>query len=195
MSAGPSAFRRVLRRARMPLLALASTAAVAGCGSEGISVSKSNPYYAGAVLFRDHCSGCHTLDAVGAEGSATSVRDRLRNQGPNFNVRRETVENVLYAIRNGGFSGQIMPQNVVVGQEAQEVAQFLAHYAGTKAPQIPSVSVSLPGQGAGASGATGSRGATGATAKTGARGTAGATGTTGAAGGAHRASAGRRGRS
>jgi hypothetical protein len=40
---------------------------------------------------------------------------------------------VLYAIENGGFSGAIMPQNIVVGQDAQEVAQFVAHYAGASA--------------------------------------------------------------
>jgi Cytochrome C oxidase, cbb3-type, subunit III len=114
---------------------------VSACGTQGVSVPRSSPYYRGAVLFKEHCSGCHTLSVVGAEGSATNVKDRLRNQGPNFNVRHETVENVLYAIRNGGFSGVIMPQNVVVGEEAQEVAKFLAAYAGTKAPKVPSVEI------------------------------------------------------
>jgi hypothetical protein len=40
------------------------------------------------------------------------------------------VAQVLYAIRNGGFSGAIMPQNVVVGADAQAVAHFLARYSG-----------------------------------------------------------------
>lgn len=117
---------------------------------------KSSPYYNGAVLFKQHCSGCHTLSVVGAEGSATAIVDRLRNQGPNFNLRKETVQTVLYAIRNGGFSGQIMPQNLVVGKEAEEVARFLAHYAGRLAPKVPSVEISLPGEGTAAgSGSTG----------------------------------------
>jgi cytochrome c551 len=90
--------------------------AMVACGSQGVSVPASSPYHSGAVLFAEHCSGCHTLTAVGAEGSATNVKDRLRNQGPNFDVRHETVENVLYAIRNGGFSGVIMPQNIVLGE-------------------------------------------------------------------------------
>ena len=37
---------------------------------------------------------------------------------------------MLYAIRNGGFSGAIMPQNIVTGAQAQEVAAFVAKYAG-----------------------------------------------------------------
>ena len=45
---------------------------------------------------------------------------------------------MLYAIRNGGFSGAIMPQNIVVGDDAQEVAQFLAKYSGLQAPKVPS---------------------------------------------------------
>jgi hypothetical protein len=39
---------------------------------------------------------------------------------------------VLYAIRNGGFSGAIMPANIVVGQKARDVALFLERYAGAK---------------------------------------------------------------
>jgi hypothetical protein len=40
---------------------------------------------------------------------------------------------VLFAIRNGGFSGAIMPANIVVGEEAEAVADFLAKYSGQKA--------------------------------------------------------------
>lgn len=117
--------------------ALAAAAALSACGTEGIQLSKSNPDYAGAVIFRDHCSGCHTLGVVGAEGSATSIQNRVRTNAPNFNYRKETVEQVLYALRNGGFSGEVMPENVVVGQQAQEVAQFLSKYSGLQAPKEP----------------------------------------------------------
>jgi mono/diheme cytochrome c family protein len=117
--------------------------ALSACGSQGISVSKSSPYYKGAVLFRDHCSGCHTLSVVGAQGSATSIKNRVRTNGPNFNIRKENVEQVLYAIRNGGFSGAIMPENVVVGQNAQDIARFLAAYSGRQAQHVPSVNITL----------------------------------------------------
>src|ERR1700686_4943169 len=124
--------------------ALLAAALVAGaCGSGGIQVSKSSPYYRGAVLFRDHCSGCHTLGVVGAQGSATSIKNRLRTNGPNFNTRKENVEQVLYAIRNGGFSGAIMPENIVVGDEAQTLASFLAQYAGRQSQKVPSVNITL----------------------------------------------------
>jgi len=117
----------------LPLAALG----ISACGTQGISLSKSNPDYSGAVIFRDHCSGCHTLGVVGAEGSATSIQNRVKTNAPNFNYRKETVEEVLYAIRNGGFSGDVMPENVVVGQQAQQVAEFLSKYSGLKAPTEP----------------------------------------------------------
>src|SRR6185312_11814183 len=94
---------------------LAAAVALGACGSQGISVAKSSPYRRGAVLFRDHCSGCHTLGVVGAQGSASSIKNRIKVNGPNFNIRKENVEQVLYAIRNGGFSGAIMPENIVLG--------------------------------------------------------------------------------
>ena len=107
--------------------ALAAAAVLAACGSEGIQLSESDPNYEGAVLFAERCSGCHTLEAAGSVGSANRA---LRNQGPNLDEREESVEDVLLAIRNGGFSGAIMPQNIVVGDEADAVAAFVAEYAG-----------------------------------------------------------------
>jgi mono/diheme cytochrome c family protein len=125
------------RRLLTVVVALASVASLSACGSREIGVAKSSPDYEGARLFADRCSGCHTLDKVGAEGSATKVRDRERVDGPNFNVRKEQVSQVLYAIENGGFSGAIMPENIVVGSEARAVARFLAKYSGTQAKRPP----------------------------------------------------------
>jgi mono/diheme cytochrome c family protein len=126
---------RVRKRIRSTLAILLVGAASAGCGSQGIQISSSSPYHHGAVLFRDHCSGCHTLSVVGAQGSATLIKNRVSTNGPNFNIRKENVEQVLYAIRNGGFSGAIMPENIVLGEDAKAVAKFLAQYSGRKAPK------------------------------------------------------------
>ena len=37
---------------------------------------------------------------------------------------------MLYAIRNGGFSSGPMPQNILTGEDAQKVAEFVAEYSG-----------------------------------------------------------------
>jgi len=115
-------------------------AVVTACGTERIRVPQSSPLHEGAVLFSQRCSGCHTLSYAATNGSATDVRTRELTNGPNFNVRCERpVARVLYAIENGGFSGAIMPQNVVVGQDARDVAQFVSKYAGSKAAKVPGV--------------------------------------------------------
>jgi mono/diheme cytochrome c family protein len=117
------------RPRRLLLIAAAIAAAgAAACGEQGISVPPQQR--SAADLFVQHCSGCHTLKQAGTHGSATNVRTREYKDGPNFNQRTETKNCVLFAIRNGGFSGAVMPANVVVGQDAQKVAEFLAKYAG-----------------------------------------------------------------
>jgi mono/diheme cytochrome c family protein len=128
------------RRALAAASILAIGLGVTACGSEGIEkqVQDDQPDVArGADLFAERCSGCHTMDVVGAQGGATLVTDRERVDGPNFNVRKENKDSVLYAIRNGGFSGAIMPENIVVGKDANDVAAFLAKYAGQKSSPSP----------------------------------------------------------
>jgi mono/diheme cytochrome c family protein len=116
--------------------ALAAAAAIGllacGFGKQDISVSKDDPTYNGAVLFATHCSGCHTLSAAGTQGTGNRGE---RTQGPNLDQRTETYEDALFAIQNGGFSGAIMPQNIVVGKEAEEVARFVAEHAGSEAEE------------------------------------------------------------
>ena len=131
-------FGRMRRLVRVLVLSSASIAVAAlasACGTERISVPKTSSLYQGAVLFNQRCSGCHTLSYAAANGSAPNIRTAQAISGPNFNVRCERpVTRVLYAIENGGFSGAYMPQNVVVGQDAVDVAKFVSKYAGAKAP-------------------------------------------------------------
>jgi mono/diheme cytochrome c family protein len=124
--------------ARRVLIAACIAAAAslgAGCGSSSVKLAKDDPNHAGAVTFAERCGSCHTLDVAGTQGSATDVSDRENVDGPNFNERKEKVEDVLYAIENGGFSGAIMPENIATGAEARQIAEFLAKYAGPGAPK------------------------------------------------------------
>jgi mono/diheme cytochrome c family protein len=125
--------------------AMAAVAFLVGaCGTQKISVPKSDPTYsadvAAATLFNQRCGGCHTLSYAGTHGSGQNPRTYEAINGPNFNERCERpVERVLYAIENGGFSGAYMPQNIVVGKQAHEVAMFVARFAGRDAPAVPGV--------------------------------------------------------
>src|SRR3712207_6788773 len=107
---------------------LACAAFGAGCGNKIEAAEKGGPIRHGAELFNERCAGCHSIDAADSYGSKAAGQGQSggeRTDGPNFNVRKETREDVLYAIRNGGFSGAIMPANIVVGKDAEDVALFL----------------------------------------------------------------------
>jgi len=117
--------------------ALAVSVSVAACGEQKIQVAADSPQRHAAEVFKQRCAGCHTFRAAGTRGSAANIRTRERTDGPNFNVRHECVQRVLYAIQNGGFSGAIMPANIVVGRDATEVAEFVARYAGQGAGSRP----------------------------------------------------------
>ena len=113
------------------VLALAA-ALLAACGGEIDVPEDDRTAHRGAVLFNERCSGCHSLEAANAYGSKPEgqLQGGERSNGPDFNVRKESRDDVLFAIRNGGFSGAIMPANIVVGEDAEAVADFLSEYSG-----------------------------------------------------------------
>jgi mono/diheme cytochrome c family protein len=115
---------------------LAAVAVLAGCGGEIEVPEEQTAAFGGAKLFNERCSGCHSLDVANAYGSKATgqIEGGERTNGPNFNVREVSREDALFAIRNGGFSGAIMPANIVVGRDAELVAEFLARYSGGKGP-------------------------------------------------------------
>jgi mono/diheme cytochrome c family protein len=114
------------------IFCVAAAALAAGCGGEITVPEDERTARQGAELFYERCSGCHSLDAANSYGSKPpgALQGGEPTNGPNFNVRRESKDDVLFAIRNGGFSGGIMPANIVVGDDAEAVADFLAEYSG-----------------------------------------------------------------
>jgi mono/diheme cytochrome c family protein len=111
---------------------LLGAAVAAGCGGDIEVPASDQTAHRGAVLFYERCSGCHTFKAANAYGSKPEgqLQPGERTNGPNFNTRKVSRDDALFAIRNGGFSGAIMPANVVTGKEAEEVADFLSKYSG-----------------------------------------------------------------
>lgn len=112
------------------MLAAAALLGVSGCAQGEIDVDAANKD--GAILFNERCSGCHTFSRANSYGSKPEgqLAGGERTNGPNFNTRRVSKDDALFAIRNGGFSGAIMPANIVVGEDAEKVADFLDKYSG-----------------------------------------------------------------
>ena len=124
---------RIRARRGLYAVAVAALLGVSGCAQGEIDVNEANRE--GAVLFNERCSGCHTLDRANSYGSKPEgqLAGGERTNGPNFNVRKVNREDALYAIRNGGFSGAIIPANIVMGEDAEKVAEFLDKYSGADA--------------------------------------------------------------
>jgi mono/diheme cytochrome c family protein len=75
----------------------------------------------GKELFIQNCKSCHTLAAVQAHGVT----------GPNLDeLGGLDKQRVLNAIKRGGTGDGRMPANILQGQNAQDVAGWLAQVAG-----------------------------------------------------------------
>jgi mono/diheme cytochrome c family protein len=75
----------------------------------------------GRGVFAERCATCHTLAAANAVGKV----------GPNLDQLRPPKALLLDAIKKGRARGQgQMPANLVDGQQAQEVADFVSKVAG-----------------------------------------------------------------
>ena len=107
------------------------------------------------------CPACNPFTrlaakALSAAGTQGSGNRSLRVQGPNLDQREISYEDALFAIHNGGASGAVMPQNIVVGDDAEEVARFIGDYSGTQVEDSPRPSPEGSGQDSGTGGAAGS---------------------------------------
>ena len=127
--------RSVSSRLATLALVVVSAVAIGACGEQGIQLAEDDPNYEGAELFQQNCAGCHTLSVAGTQGSATDPNGREYVDGPNFDQRKVDREQVLYAIANGGFSSGPMPQDILVGEDAEKVADFLAANSGSQVPE------------------------------------------------------------
>ena len=114
--------KRAIRSLAAALLAAAASRAVVVSGGRRSKTAapSSSPSAAPAAT---------RSKPAGTRGSISGERPT----GPNLDKRKLTKDEALFAIRNGGFSGAIMPQNIVVGKDAEAVAEFLAKYAGSEA--------------------------------------------------------------
>jgi cytochrome c5 len=116
----------------LPLLMLTGNHHNANAQVGGIKLTASEK--TGRELFGEHCGVCHTLAAANAAGKV----------GPNLDILKPAQSVVLHTINNGclpnppkgsteGCLGQgVMPADVVQGQDAQNVAAFVAKVAGNE---------------------------------------------------------------
>lgn len=100
----------------------------------GVSVPAS--LQEGKELFETNCGTCHTLAAAGTEGNFGPNLDvLLYPQGPPTDESAETgvKQRVLAAVENGIDGAQTpgrMPPGILTGEQASQVAEFVASVGG-----------------------------------------------------------------
>jgi cbb3-type cytochrome c oxidase subunit III len=121
----------------LPLLGAALI--VAGCGTGGLAKGPADTD-TGRSLFSSKCGGCHTLAAAGTTGNVGPNLDhsfaQARADGFKESAIREIVhEQIKYPgqFDTGNKPDELqtnMPPNIVRGQQAEDVAAFVAANAG-----------------------------------------------------------------
>ena len=128
----------------------AATLLAAGCGTGGIASGNADQQN-GQKLFQSNCASCHTLAAAGANGKVGPSLDAAFAYDRSQNFKDSSIENVvLDQIRLG--SGPVgsgtaanqqeprMPADIVTGQDAVDVAAYVASVAGQGGAEAPSPS-------------------------------------------------------
>jgi mono/diheme cytochrome c family protein len=125
---------KVLRVTRLVPAALAAAclAVAAGCGGPGIAAPGSADLSTGKQLFQQKCGYCHTLAEAGTTGTI----------GPNLDDAE--FANRLAGLKTSSFEALVrnqieepnpegkMPKDVVTGQDAEDVAAYVARVAGVR---------------------------------------------------------------
>jgi mono/diheme cytochrome c family protein len=125
---------------------VAAALLAAGCGTGGVaSAGQRADTQSGQQLFTQHCGSCHTLQAAGTSGTIGPDLDNAFAASVAQGYPQSSIENVvLDQIRLG--SGEIatytngklgnfktqptMPADIVKGQDAIDVAAYVASVAG-----------------------------------------------------------------
>lgn len=111
----------------MVLPVLAAALAAAGCGTGGIERGNADQT-AGKKLFVQNCGSCHTLTDAGTQGKVGPDLDAAFMYDRKQGFAESTFANVvLDQIR---IAEPPMPANLLKGQDAENVAAYVAAVAG-----------------------------------------------------------------
>jgi cbb3-type cytochrome c oxidase subunit III len=115
-------------RSALPLLGIALVV-LAGCGTGGKAVSLSAADQGnGQKLFQSNCGGCHVLAAAGTPGTSGPNLDDAFGPSRKEGFKQSTIQNVV--LDQFRLAAPPMPKNLVKGQDAQDVAAYVAAVAG-----------------------------------------------------------------
>jgi cbb3-type cytochrome c oxidase subunit III len=116
--------------------------ALAACGTGGIATGAADQEN-GKKLFQEKCAGCHALSAVGSAGGIGPNLDDSFAQARAEGYKESSILNIVHdqirfagqyptAQNNPEYLKANMPANLVKGQDAEDVAAFVAANAGVQ---------------------------------------------------------------
>jgi cbb3-type cytochrome c oxidase subunit III len=122
------------------LVGLALAAGLTACGTGGKVTASANAQN-GKALFQQKCAGCHALEAVGSTATIGPNLDDAFAQARADGFKETAIANIVHdqirfagqyptAQNNPGYLKANMPTNLVRGQDAEDVAAFVAANAG-----------------------------------------------------------------
>jgi mono/diheme cytochrome c family protein len=136
------------------LLAAAALFAVvaSGCGASSSAEITGGFQDRGRQLFNAKCGTCHVMAAAASQGvqgpNLDTAFEAARAAGMSEDTVKSVVEYQIYHPRPSvdGYPGVSMPANIVTGNDAEDVAAYVARYAGVPGAKPPKA----PGEGPGA---------------------------------------------
>jgi mono/diheme cytochrome c family protein len=132
-------------------LAVVATAVVAGgCGTVGRSEAGTGDTANGKKLFTANCGSCHVLADAGTKGPIGPNLDDAFEQSRADGLGETTIQSVVrnqiaYPVVEPATGSPGMPKDIVEGQEAEDVAAYVASVAGKPAAGQPASSADTTG--------------------------------------------------
>ena len=136
----------LLPRLRAVLAALGGVGVallLAACGTGGVVTSAGADQETGKKLFQENCAACHALAAAGSSGTIGPNLDDSFAEARANGFKESAILNIVHdqikypgqyatAQNNPNFLTANMPANLVKGQDAVDVAAFVAANAGVQ---------------------------------------------------------------
>jgi len=155
--------RRPAQVAALIVLSLAAALVLAACSDTvGYTDASSGDKIRGKELFKQGCGSCHTLADAGTTGAIGPNLDYAFVQSRIDGLGEETIVQVVrdqmaYAVTKPSTGAPGMPRDIFTGQDADDVATYVASVAGLDAsgqPINPGNPPKPPGPGGAADGKT-----------------------------------------
>ena len=131
--------RRPAQVAALVVLALAASLLLAACGDTvGYTKASSGDRIHGKELFKQGCGSCHTLADAGTTGTIGPNLDYAFLQSRKNGLGEDTILQVVrdqmaYAVTKPSTGSPGMPRDIFTGQDADDVATYVASVAGLDA--------------------------------------------------------------